>query len=267
MGLRSATERSTSGRCSPTRTSRRWPRLVHAFQVQIDRTPIQVIAQLDRKGRTEPIMVDGRAPEAADEIAVAGASLERIDRQVGDLVEVRTAEASRRMRIVGVVAVPVSSDGGQSAEGGWLTMDGAFAGRLLRVVRRRRQLLPELHDRPSPRARISMRSPGATPGVRSSSSARSAPGEVQQLSAVDRIPWLLAGFLGLLGVASVGHAAWMTVRRRRRDLALLRTLGFTAAQLRSAVAVQVSVLVVAGGGLRGGRRGDRRSAGLAAGRG
>jgi predicted lysophospholipase L1 biosynthesis ABC-type transport system permease subunit len=38
----------------------------------------------------------------------------------------------------------------------------------------------------------------------------------------------------------------MTVRRRRRDLALLRTLGFTAGQLRVAVVVQVAVLVMAG---------------------
>ena len=220
---------------------------VHAFQVQIDRTPIQVIVQLDRKGRTEPIMVDGRAPEAADEIAVAGASLERIDRQVGDLVEVRTAEASRRMRIVGVVAVPVSSDGGQSAEGGWLTMDGAFADRLsgscdgdVSCYRNYAMTLAPGADLDAVTRRYS--------GGEVIVERPVAPGEVQQLSAVGRIPWLLAGFLGLLGVASVGHAAWMTVRRRRRDLVLLRTLGFTAAELRSAVAVQVSVLVVAGGG-------------------
>ena len=41
------------------------------------------------------------------------------------------------------------------------------------------------------------------------------------------LPLALGGFLALLAAGAVGQALTMAVRRRRRELAVLRTLGLT----------------------------------------
>jgi FtsX-like permease family len=69
---------------------------------------------------------------------------------------------------------------------------------------------------------------------------------VQQLEDVSVLPLALGGFLALLAVGAVGQALTMAVRRRRRELAVLRTLGLTGRQTRLVVVTQASVLAVIG---------------------
>ena len=57
-------------------------------------------------------------------------------------------------------------------------------------------------------------------------------------------PIVLAGLLALLALLTVAHALVTGVRRRRRDLALLKTLGFTRGQVSGAVAWQASTIGV-----------------------
>jgi hypothetical protein len=57
------------------------------------------------------------------------------------------------------------------------------------------------------------------------------------------LPLLLGGSLGVLALATIAHLLITSVRRRRRDLAVLRTIGFTRAQVRSTVAWQATTLV------------------------
>ena len=60
------------------------------------------------------------------------------------------------------------------------------------------------------------------------------------------LPLALGGFLALLAAGAVGQALTMAVRRRRRELAVLRTLGLTGRQTRWVVVTQASVLAVIG---------------------
>jgi hypothetical protein len=57
---------------------------------------------------------------------------------------------------------------------------------------------------------------------------------------------ILAVALAAGAVMALGLALWASVRRRRQDLAVLKTLGFTHRQLRSAVATQATVDAAAG---------------------
>jgi hypothetical protein len=66
------------------------------------------------------------------------------------------------------------------------------------------------------------------------------------LDGVRWVPFALAGFLAVLALGAVGHALASTVRRRRRDLAVLRTLGLTPGQARATVAWQAVTLGVVG---------------------
>jgi ABC-type antimicrobial peptide transport system permease subunit len=72
------------------------------------------------------------------------------------------------------------------------------------------------------------------------------PGEVANLGDVDALPPLLAVFLAVLAVGAVAHAVVMSIRRRRRELAVLRALGFTRRQAAGTVSWQATALVVVG---------------------
>ncbi len=62
------------------------------------------------------------------------------------------------------------------------------------------------------------------------------------------LPLLLGICLGLLALLTIAHLLITSVRRRQRDLAILRTIGFThrqVRQVRQAVAWQASTLTAA----------------------
>lgn len=67
------------------------------------------------------------------------------------------------------------------------------------------------------------------------------PAEIENYRSIGIIPNLLALALALGAVVALGLTLVASVNRRRRDLALLRTLGFKSRQLLSAVAWQASV--------------------------
>jgi ABC-type lipoprotein release transport system permease subunit len=67
------------------------------------------------------------------------------------------------------------------------------------------------------------------------------PAEIENYRTIGVIPDLLALSLALGAVVALGLTLIASVHRRRRDLALLRTLGFTGRQLLSTVAWQASV--------------------------
>ena len=75
---------------------------------------------------------------------------------------------------------------------------------------------------------------------------RHIPGEdIVNLQSVDGLPLVLAGLAAFLGAAAVGNTLAIFVRRRRRDLAILKTLGFRRRQVAATVAWQVTSFMLA----------------------
>ena len=72
------------------------------------------------------------------------------------------------------------------------------------------------------------------------------PAEIVNYRSMGAMPAVLAGALAAAAVAALGLTLVASVRRRRRDFALLKTLGFTRRQLAGAVAWQSTVLAVIG---------------------
>jgi ABC-type antimicrobial peptide transport system permease subunit len=72
------------------------------------------------------------------------------------------------------------------------------------------------------------------------------PTAVADLDRIGDLPLALGAFFALLACATVAHALVTTVRRRRRDLAVLRAVGFTRRQTRGAIVWQSTLLAVAG---------------------
>jgi ABC-type antimicrobial peptide transport system permease subunit len=72
------------------------------------------------------------------------------------------------------------------------------------------------------------------------------PAEIVNYRSMGTTPAILGAGLAAGAVVALGLILVASVRRRRRELALLKTLGFTTRQLSSVVAWQATVAVVAG---------------------
>jgi ABC-type antimicrobial peptide transport system permease subunit len=74
--------------------------------------------------------------------------------------------------------------------------------------------------------------------------APSEPSDVVDFGQVRDLPQLLAGLLGAVATLTLAHLLVTAVRRRRRDLAVFKTLGFVPRQVSAAVAWQATALSV-----------------------
>jgi hypothetical protein len=224
---------------------------VNQIPVSLDGHPEFAMAVHDVKGHLSPVVVAGRAPLEPDEVALAGDTIEQLDVGVGDEITVVASDREEAMRVTGVVALPVPEDGGSSATGAWFSQHAAerfgFDGACGESDSCTRAIAVRLRDGADP----------ATIGARYRDDEAevdialpSPPGEIERLNAVQGLPGLLAAFLALLAAMAVSFAVATTLRRRRIDLAILRTLGMTARQLRTAVSALVLGLT-AGGAILG----------------
>jgi predicted lysophospholipase L1 biosynthesis ABC-type transport system permease subunit len=65
---------------------------------------------------------------------------------------------------------------------------------------------------------------------------------VVSLASIAGLPVALSGLLALIAAGTLAHTLASSTRRRRRDLAILKTLGFKRRQLRQAVAWQATTI-------------------------
>ncbi|MGZ8763152.1 MAG: FtsX-like permease family protein, partial [Acidimicrobiia bacterium] len=197
------------------------------------------------KGSIEPVMVTGRPPATPDEVALGRELLDTAGKRVGDTVRVK-GERSRRYRIVGQAVLPNLEVSDSEPVAGGVTFTGPGLMRIYPPIETPdtnilARLAPDLDTAALPRNRSGMwefdRSIGFRPVL---------PVEVARIDQVDQLPLVLAGLLGLLAVVAVGHAVVLAIRRRRRELAVLRAMGFTSRDVRATIAYQATILTVLG---------------------
>jgi hypothetical protein len=202
--------------------------------IQVDGVELVALGIDPLEGAVLPPAPQGRQARSADELALGPASLQRLGRKVGDVVEVSAGDRRQRMRIVGTTLLA-----------SWLHNDLTMGRGALLTLDGLRQLLPNA----GPNVFLVEYAPGADPEAGFQSLRRDlgrivlrplANEEVENLSRVRGLPFLLAGLLAVLGVGTVGHTLVTSVRYRRRDLAVLKTLGFVRGQVRSTVAWQAT---------------------------
>jgi hypothetical protein len=197
---------------------------------------VGVVDMDDVKGRIEPVVTNGRAPEAMDEILLAPKTLAALGLHVGDTVEARV-KRSVQMRIVGRGVVPEGTFN-ELGKGAALTFQAY------------RQLDPSGVRPYSFEARIA---PGADRGATLARLARRyvtpAPGPpktVADFGGVSELPLVVSALLVAIAAAVLAHALVMATRHRRRHLAILKTLGFDRRQVLATIAWQATTLAALG---------------------
>lgn len=195
--------------------------------------------------------IDGRAPtDALDgglpEIALGPATMRRLHLRLGDTVRFvyATMDESREeatpiqpARVVGVAAIPALPWAAvEPGEGAVMTI-GAIrrfspneAGGCCFVRFRRGTDLRV--------ARAELEKAGLETFLRTKRS------DLATLERISRLPVLLSGIFAAIAAAALVHVLVTGIRRRRHDLAILKTLGFVKRQVRGAVAWQSSAIAV-----------------------
>jgi hypothetical protein len=241
--------------------------------VRIGRVELMALVH-DGSGPARPVITDGVAPAADDEIALGASTMRATHAAIGRTVEVVLDQAEGspkpvRMRVVGTVIVPPNpflatrqGEGAAMARPGLLRLDPSAAeqwGSYPFLVR----FAPGV-SRDAGLAAVTNDVQGLE---RPFIVAAERPGIVSSLARIANVPVLLSGLLALLAVGTLAHTLVSSIQRRRRDLAILKTLGFVRPQLRSTVAWQATTLVAIAlliglpVGIAGGRWGWRVFAG------
>jgi hypothetical protein len=184
------------------------------------------------------------------EIVLGAATLDDLHRHVGDTVVVQGAgHPPVRLRIAGTATLPalginasLHTEMGTGAylASTWLSEGApASSGGPNEVLVRLRSGANAATER----RKLQQLVPAANGGE---VSAVQRPAEIVNYRTMGRTPALLGIALAVGAFVALGLTLYASVRRRRRELALLKTLGFTRRQLAATVAWQASVAVVLG---------------------
>lgn len=209
-----------------------------------------------------PIVVTaGRMPQSPDEIALAPQAMKNVHTHVGGRLTLAGSAGAgsaggagpgnggagaRTFIVTGSALVP-NGYHNTYADGAWLTDAGygtLFTGYKFHTVYL--SLRPDARN-PNAGAQLAKALGAVDPDLGAYMFTPPEPlAQVIGLRDVRELPIILGLFLALLAVGAVGHALATAVRRRARDLAVLRALGLTQRQCRWVVVSHATVLAVIG---------------------
>lgn len=202
-----------------------------------------------------PPLLSGHALDAVNQVVLGASTLAQLHKHVGDTVRVKGPGGRVSMRIVGTATMPsIGVAGSSHLEMG----SGALLSYTL-IPPKARNVFDV--QQPGPNAVLVRFKKGANAaagftslqvivrknpqiiGDGGSVLAVQRPAEILNYRTLGTTPEILGAALAAGAVIALGLTLVTSVRRRRTDLALLKSLGFTRRQLASAIAWQASVAV------------------------
>ncbi len=199
---------------------------------------VRVLGLRSVRGSVTATVIEGKAPARPGEVMLGSKTMEELGVGIGDTIVARRGGRSAPLHVVGRGVVPEFGDL-ELGRGGEVTLATLH------------RLVPE-----APRNTFAVRvAPDADPGQVTAALKRDfgpllgpsiKPQDLTDLSRVGGAPSAVVALMGALALAALGHALVVTVRRRRRDLAVLKTVGFERSQVASAVAWQALTFAAAG---------------------
>lgn len=222
-----------------------WTAIAIRTGVTVNGQPLTALVGYDRTTEVDLPVLDGELPTTADEIAI-GANVARDGGlQVGDTVEVgATGSVPITASVTGIVVLPTLGPfraertapgvGALLAETTLSPEEARWAASFYGV-----RLQPGTGEVARARALTGIAatdSGGIMIGVGYPTAVR--PSEIVDARSTLVVPIIVSVAFAIVSAASLAVATWASTRARRRELAILRTLGFSGSQLRTSIRVQ-----------------------------
>lgn len=195
------------------------------------------------KGSPNFTLASGRLPTGPSEVALGQQTLHDLGVSIGETVPARAPDRTAKveMEVVGTVVLPPTQYPSPGV-GAVLTPAGLAA---VAIEEPERSVVLRYRsgtDAASLERRLTTSYGLAFPVF----AQPQAPGSVKNIVQGRGVAVALACFFAALGIAGLFHALVVSSRRRRRDFAVLRALGFRRAQVRRTVMTQAVTIAVVG---------------------
>jgi hypothetical protein len=212
-------------------------------EITVQGTIVPAIGVTPLRGRGFLSLLAGRPPGRRDEIALGAQTLRTLHHRIGQRIAVQVNGVTRPMRITGTAVFAAfsrgsfeSTDLGNGAvlpapvlsqpetETGCLRPRTCYSFGLLRYR-------PGTDLRAAAGRLITITTRAGCPPGSCVVISDQRPDDIRNFSRVRDTPLILGGVLALLAVGTLAHVLVTAVRRRRRDLAVLKTLGLVRRQM------------------------------------
>lgn len=221
--------------------------VVSTIPHRIDGTSLfSLFAFIGVKGSIEPVIVDGRAPVADDEVAFGPRTLDELGLRIGDEVagiprqeggSFAAGDLVGPWEIVGVALLSNDNERVGPGRGALVTDEG-----MQRLVDDYDDatLVVTTDGSVAPEAAVHHWATTFGPFI----TVPSPQADVTVLAPLAGIPWMIAVFLAVLAAVVVFHALISCLLLGRRQLAVLRALGFRSSQVRLSVMALAGLVTV-----------------------
>jgi hypothetical protein len=187
-----------------------------------------------------PPILQGRLPERPDEVLLGMKTLQALHAHLGGTVLANvTGTRPRAFRVVGVGVIPPIGDVGRLGEGALVAYSSLS--RFIPDAPPPDTLLIRLRLETDPASFVeSLRK--RFPATVGSIDRPQRPSDLVNFGRVQNMPLILAGLLAALAAGTLAHLLVTSIARRRRDFAILKTIGFSRMQVSTAVAWQATTI-------------------------
>jgi hypothetical protein len=211
-------------------------------ELLLDGRPVEVMAIEQGKGTVPLAVLEGREPIRPGEVALGATTMRQLDKHIGNTVTLAGSprQPSQRLRVVGRMVLSAGALDSAIAPGKGAVVDFEVARRLTPGV--------------APQVFLVRLDPAVDRGRTVNGLQRVFPGtlvrplphpDISDVQRVGYLPRLLAALVALLALGTVTHALVSSTLRRRRDLAVLKTLGFLRRQVSATLAWQATAFATA----------------------
>ena len=208
--------------------------LVSRFAATVKGKDVPFYALDELKGAVSFVVLHGRRPVGDDETMIGARSAKVLRVGIGDTI--RSDSGGPTLRIVGI-GLMTQTPHSTFDEGALMSMKAVDAASGTTWDSREGFLLMN----PAPGTKLSaLQAEAAKVGLDAAPPETVA--DVSNLGQVRSLPYLLAGFLIVLGLGAVAHALLTVSRRRAKELAVLRAVGLSPRQAAACVAWQAVVV-------------------------
>ena len=205
-----------------------------------------------------PPLLSGHGLRADNQVVLGSRTLAQLHTQVGDFVTFTNGISKpTKLLVVGTATMPAITDGVAMGTGALVSttdfpasllniQDAPLPGPNAVLVRIRAGVNPSAAYRSLERINSEVNKIPQASGLAGGVLTLLRPVEIVNFHAMGTTPVIFAASLALGAIAALGFILVASVRRRRRDLALLKALGFTQRQLSAAIAWQATVAALCG---------------------